>query len=298
MTGEFDHSRSFGIESFPALVFVVAIGVAMLTAMPLRAASADIATCDRLAAFPDDKDKPADVKGSYDIAKADVAAALKACKLAAAVPDVLRRIHFELGRAFEFNGQNAEAVKAYRKAADAGSTSAMVGLGTLLINGNGLKTNPTEARIWFEKAANAGDVIGMTNLASIYGGGVGVPVDFAMARSWFAKAAAANSSEGMYQLGLMTQDGDGGPKDDASAKALFEKAASLDHGGALERLGAYAEAGRAGPKDEKAAIDFFKRAAALGSDDAVSALKRLQCPFTIKDKQGKTAGSICFDGKN
>src|SRR5712671_2099486 len=144
MTGEFDHSRSLGTGSFSAPVFVVAIGVATLTAIPLRAASADIATCDRLAAFPDDKDKPADVKGSYDIAKADVAAALKACKLAAAVPDVLRRIHFELGRAFEFNRQNAEAVKAYRKAADAGSTSAMVGLGMLLINGNGLKTNLTE----------------------------------------------------------------------------------------------------------------------------------------------------------
>jgi hypothetical protein len=50
--------------------------------------------------------------------------------------------------------------------------------------------------------------------------------------------------------------------------------------------------------DEKAAIMFSKKAASLGSDDAAGALKRLQCPFALEDKDGKTAGSICFDGKN
>ena len=95
----------------------------------------------------------------------------------------------------------------------------------------------------------------------------------------------------------MTQDGDGGPKDDAAAKALFEKAAALDHHGALERLGAYAEVGRAGPKDEQAAIAFYKQAAALGDDDAADALKRLKCPFALKDKNGKAVGHICFGGE-
>jgi hypothetical protein len=36
----------------------------------------------------------------------------------------------------------------------------------------------------------------------------------------------------------------------------------------------------------------------LGSDDAATALKRMRCLFTMTDKDGKTAGSICFDGKN
>jgi hypothetical protein len=31
---------------------------------------------------------------------------------------------------------------------------------------------------------------------------------------------------------------------------------------------------------------------------AADAPKRMQCPFALKDKDGKTAGSICFDGKN
>jgi len=96
----------------------------------------------------------------------------------------------------------------------------------------------------------------------------------------------------MFQLGMMTQDGDGGPKDDAAAKAWFEKAAALDHGGALERLDAYAEDGRAGPKTSTRRSPIT----ALGDEDARASLQRLRCPFTLKDKNGKVAGSICYDG--
>jgi TPR repeat protein len=264
---------------------------------PADAGRADVAACDRLAAHPDDLDKPADVKGSLEIADADIPRALKACEAAAAAPGAPPRVWAQLGRAYEFNRQPAEAAKAYRRAANAGNGMGMVGLGVLLIQGNGVKKDIVEARTLIEKAANAGDVNGMTNLAAIYGAGIGVKPDLAMARRWYAKAAEANSSEGTYQLGLMTQDGDGGPKDDVAAKALFEKAAALDHGDALERLGAYAEASRAGAKDEKAAIAYYRKAAALGNDDAAKALERLRCPFALKDKDGKAVGRICFDGK-
>src|SRR5438552_12404592 len=107
--------------SLIALVALPAIvGLATHGALTVKAAPADIAICDRLAAHPEDKDKPAEVKGTYAIADADVPAALKACKAAAATADAPRRIQLELGRAYEFNRQNAEAAKAYRKAADAG----------------------------------------------------------------------------------------------------------------------------------------------------------------------------------
>jgi TPR repeat protein len=277
------------------LIAASIVGLANL-AVPAGATPADVATCDRLAAHPDDFDKPAGVKGSYDIAPRDVAAALSACKIAAAAPDAPRRLPFELGRAYEFKRQPAEAVKAYRRAVDAGSTMAMVGLCALYAHGDG--KDAAEARKLFERAAEAGNPIAMTNLGGMYGAGIGVPVDFAKARGWFAKAADPNYAEAMFQLGLMTQDGDGAAKDDVAAKALFEKAAALDHGGALERLGAYAEAGRAGPKDESAALAFYKKAAALGDDDASDALKRLRCPFQLKDKNGEAAGRICFDGKS
>ena len=64
-----------------SLFAIVAFTVLAIHVSPAIAAPADIAACDGLAAHPGDKDKPAGVKGSDDIAKADIAAALKACKL-------------------------------------------------------------------------------------------------------------------------------------------------------------------------------------------------------------------------
>jgi TPR repeat protein len=109
-----------------------------------------------------------------------------------------------------------------------------------------------------------------------------------------AKAAEANSAEAQYQLGLMTADGIGGPKDDAAARALFEKAAAQNHPAAMERLGAFAQNGRGGAQDSTAAKAYYEKAAALGNEDAKAALKRLECPYVIKDKRGNLVTTLCF----
>jgi TPR repeat protein len=109
-----------------------------------------------------------------------------------------------------------------------------------------------------------------------------------------AKAAETNSAEAQYQLGIMNADGVGGPQDDVAARALFEKAAAQNHPGALERLGAFAQSGRGGPKDAAAAKTYYEKASALGNEDAKAALKRLECPWIIKDKRGNVATTLCF----
>jgi uncharacterized protein len=114
------------------------------------------------------------------------------------------------------------------------------------------------------------------------------------ARAMLSKAAEGNSAEAEYQLGLMAADGSGGPKDDAAARALFEKAAAQNHPGALLWMGAFAETGRGGAKDTTAAKSYYEKAAALGSEDAKAALKRIECPYAIKDKQGKLVTNLCF----
>ena len=120
------------------------------------------------------------------------------------------------------------------------------------------------------------------------------PSDPGRARALLAKAAEANSAEAQYQLGLMNADGVGGPKDDVAARALFEKAASQDHAGAMERMGAFAESGRGGPQDSAAAKAYYEKAAVLGSETAKTALKRVECPYVIKDKNGKFVTNLCF----
>ncbi len=272
---------------------VLAFGLALagLTAAahsPAHTQSADLVLCDRVAADPADPDKPADVKGVAAIAQGDVAIALKFCRVAAASS---RRALFELGRAYAANRQFAEAISAYRKAADKGSTSAMIELGVLLGTGQGVAKDPAEARKLFARAAEAGNPRGVTNLAALSGG---TPADPVQARTLLAKAAEANSAEAEYQLGLMTADGVGGPKDDAAARALFEKAAAQDHPGALMQMGLFAQSGRAGPQDSAAAKAYYEKAAALGSEDAKAALKRLECPYVIKDKRGNFVSNLCF----
>jgi TPR repeat protein len=267
---------------------LLALTIAALHYSPAHAQSADLVLCDRLAAEPADPDKPADVKGTPVIAPSDIATAIKFCKIASATS---RRALYQLGRAYAANRQMPEAIGAYRKAADKGSTSAMVELGVLLGTGAGVARDEAQARKLFERAAEAGNPRGVSNLAALGGGAVSDPVK---ARALLAKAAETNSAEAQYQLGLMTAEGTGGPQDDVAARALFEKAAAQDHSGALERMGAFAQSGRGGPKDASAAKAYYEKAAALGNEDAKAALKRAECPYVIKDKNGKFVTNLCW----
>jgi uncharacterized protein len=270
-----------------ALVLVLAA----LLANPsrLKAQSADLVLCDRLAADPADPDKPADVKGTPDVAPADVATAIKYCRTAG---NSSRRAMYELGRAYAADKQMPEAMAAWRKAADKGSTSAMVELGVLYGTGAGVAKDEDQARKLFERAAQAGNPRGVTNLAALSGGG-GAPADPAKARELLGKAAETNP-EAQYQLGLMLANGTGGTQDDAGARSLFEKAAAQNHPGALEEMGEFAEEGRGGPKDKGAAKAYYERAAALGDENAKKALKRMECPYAIKDKRGNLVTNLCF----
>jgi TPR repeat protein len=253
-----------------------------------KAQSADLVLCDRLAADPSDPDKPAEVKGTSDVAPADVATAIKYCRIAA---NASRRALYQLGRAYAANQQLPEAIAAWRKAADKGSSSAMVELGVLYGTGSGVARDEAQARKLFERAAQGGNPRGVTNLAALGGGGAAS--DPGQARELLAKAAETNA-EAQYQLGLMLADGTGRAKDDVGARNLFEKAAAQNHPGALERMGAFAQEGRGGPKDSAAAKAYYERAAALGDDDAKKALERLRCPYAIKDKRGNLVTTLCF----
>jgi TPR repeat protein len=265
--------------------------IAFAAAAPrlMQAQPADLVLCDRVAADPSDPDKPADAKGVADIAASDIATAIKYCKIAA---NSSRRAMYQLGRGYAANRQTAEAVTAWRKAADKGSTSAMVELGVLYGTGAGVARDEARARKLFERAAEAGNPRGISNLAAL-GGGAGASADPARARELLSKAAETNA-EAQYQLGMMLAEGNGGTKDDVAARALFEKAAAQNHPGALERMGAFAQEGRGGAKDSDAAKAYYQRAAALGDEDAKKALERFRCPYAIKDKRGNVVTNLCF----
>ncbi|HWX84630.1 MAG TPA: tetratricopeptide repeat protein [Xanthobacteraceae bacterium] len=280
-----------GVVLIACLFGLSALALAAVQSLA-RAQSADLVLCDRIAADPTDPDKPADVKGAPEIAPSDVATAIKFCKTASTAS---RRALYQLGRAYAANGQVAEAIVAYRKAIDKGSSAAMVELGILYAAGSGIAKDEAQARWLFEHAAAAGNPRGVTRLTALAnGGGAGPPADPAQARAMLMKAADANSAEAQFQLGVMYAEGSGGPKDDVAARAMFEKAAAQNHAEALDWLGAFVLSGRGGPQDTNAAKGYYEKAAALGNEDAKAALKRLECSLIVKDRRGKVVGNVCF----
>ena len=270
-----------------ALIACVGALLAFASLRAAHAQSADLVLCDRLAADPADPDKPADVKGTPEIAASDVPTAIRFCKIASGGS---RRAMYQLGRAYAANRQMPDAIAAWRKAADKGSSAAMVELGVMYANGSGVPRDERKARVLLERAAEAGNPRGVANLAAL-SSNTGVQADPVKARSQLSKAAETNV-EAQYQLGMMLAEGEGGPRDDVSARALFEKAAAQGHAGALERMGEFARNGRGGPKDASAARAYYEKAALLGNEDAKAALKRVECDVVIKDKRGKQVG--CF----
>lgn len=274
--------RRSGAASFATVLLALSLHSAA------HAQSADLVLCDRIAADPTDPDKPKDVKGVAAIAPSDVATAIKFCRIASASS---RRAMYQLGRAYAANRQAAEALAAYRKAADKGSSAAMVELGVMYGTGAGVAKDQAKAGELFERAAKAGNPRGVINLEALNGGASSNPAE---ARAMLAKAVEANSAEAQFQLGVMYAQGTGGPKDEVAARALFEKAAAQNHAGALEWLGAFAQSGRGGAQDTRAAKAYYERAAALGDDDAKAALKRLDCPYVLKNKRGEVWSNLCF----
>jgi len=278
------------VEVSIAFCFCLAVLLAPFGRSPARAQSADLVLCDRLAADPADPDKPAGVPGVDHVAPADVATAIKFCKVAAGSS---RRAYYELGRAYVAGQQLPAAAAAFRKAADKGSTSAMVELGVMYAAGSGVAKDEAQARKYFERAAAAGNPRAATKLVTL-SGSTGEASDPAQARALLAKAAEANSAEAQFQLGLMMAQGVGGPQDDVGARGMFEKAAAQNHPGALEWLGSFAASGRGGPADKEAAKGYYERAAALGNEDAKAALERLKCPMMLTTKKGEVLTHLCF----
>src|SRR5713226_6419122 len=174
-------------------IFSIGLSLLAIAALPslARAQSADLVLCDRVAAEPADPDKPAGVRGVKEIAQADVATAIKFCKIASAGS---RRALYQLGRAYAANQQMPEAIGTYRKAADKGSTSAMVELGVHYGTGVGVAKDEAQARKLFQRAADAGNPRGVSNLAALSNSG-GAPSDPVKARALLSRAAETNSAE-------------------------------------------------------------------------------------------------------
>ncbi len=194
--------------------------------------------CDRFAASPLDPTRPIGVPG-VALGQIDTVKAIRVCQDALAARPNDPRTIFQLGRALakgDDAASRAEAVRLYRKAADAGHVLAMNNLGSIYRDGLGVAKDNSEAVRWYRKGADAGSTDAMGNLGVMYRDGLGVAKDDAEAVRWFLKGADAGSADAMGNLGVMYRDGLGAAKDDAEAVRWFLKGADAGNEYAKDAL--------------------------------------------------------------
>ncbi len=143
---------------------------------------------------------------------------------------------FAKGKQFYKEEKYQEALRWYRKAADAGDTKAQNNIGIMYVLGNGLEQDYQEAMRWYRKAADVGDTRAQTNLGYMYEGGYGVEKDYKEAMRWYRRAADAGYADAQYAIGYMYQYGYGVEKDYKEALRWYRKAAAQGNTAAIEAL--------------------------------------------------------------
>jgi TPR repeat protein len=210
----------------------------IVAALPTRdATSPEIEACDRAAASPHDKEKPANIPGVEYKALAGQTGVLS-CLKAAQASDAPRRIPFQLGRAYSKIGNNRDAAQSY------------------------------------VKAANLKHPIAMHNLAAMHSRGEGVPRDYSTARVLYESAAAAGIHESLNEVGALYELGRGAPRDYNKAKFYYEKAIAAGDPAANSRLGGMYVNGAGVRKDMAKACELFRTAAAMGNADGAKNARR------------------------
>ena len=110
--------------------------------------------------------------------------------------------YYALGEEAEKNNDEVEALKWFRKAADAGNANAMFNVGAYYSNGlGGLEKDEVEALKWVRKAAEAGNASAMCNIGWFYQKGLGgLKKDEVEALKWYRKAADAGDEYAIEKL--------------------------------------------------------------------------------------------------
>lgn len=125
------------------------------------------------------------------------------------------------------------ALENYKMAAALGDETAMNQIGLIFLEGEQVKNDHEQAFYWFNESAKKGSDVGMFNLAYCYKNGLGVKQDEEVAAEWYKKAAELDYADAMYELGNYYQtvlfDLD-------KSKAWFQKAADLGHADAIQEL--------------------------------------------------------------
>jgi serine/threonine protein kinase len=144
--------------------------------------------------------------------------------------------YFHAGEAKLKENKPEDALELFRQSADLGDINAMIQLGEVYQNGDGVDKNGTEAERWYLQASNKGSALAMVYLGAMYRLGDGVAEDYERAAQFFQKAADLKNPAAMFNLATMYEEGRGVPRSADKAKRLYQDAAALGNIEAQRRL--------------------------------------------------------------
>ena len=179
---------------------------------------------------------------------------------------------FDEGVSLFLEEKYGEAYEFFMKAAELGSAEAMLGLGYMYQDGEGVEQDSKKALEWYEKAAEQGNASAMSNLGCMYQDGEGVEQDYKKALEWYEKAAEQGNASAMNNLGYMYNHGEGVEQDSKKALEWYEKAAEQGEATAMYNLGCMYQDGEGVEQDYKKALEWYEKAAEQGNASAMSNL--------------------------
>jgi len=143
------------------------------------------------------------------------------------------RADFEAGQKAYTDKDWVEAISQLRPLVESGDARAMMLLGNMYNDGDGVIVNPVEAMKLYKNAAALGSTKAMVAIAAMYQRGAGGPPDINRAVAWFQRAASLGDQAGAFFYGMMLFHGDpdgksGFKRDELGAYKWMKIAASMD----------------------------------------------------------------------
>jgi len=179
---------------------------------------------------------------------------------------------YDNGIGFYKKAQYKKAIESFEIASNNNDNRAMLAIGIIYANGDGVKWDPIKSFDWFKKAANAGNKHAYLKLGNLFAS----QENYKKAYPWFLKSANTGNSEAAYKLGYFYTGGLGVKTDLKKALQWYEKAAISGNINAQLNLG-FAYIGGLGTKvNYKKAAFWIHKAKDTGSEKAIELWKEFK----------------------
>ncbi len=191
--------------------------------------------------------------------------------------------------------QGAASVDEIKQKAEAGDAMSQAQYAQMLQSGQGVEKNEAEALKWYQKAAEAGNDYAQANMGVFcQTGSCGMTKDIAKAAEWYDKAAKQGNAYAQFYLARLYENGNGVEKNVNKAAEFYEKAAN---GGMPIAQYIYAimlSQGEGVDRNVNEALKWAEKASAAGEGRATKLVPTLKKMKEMDDKTPKSLLGVEF----